>query len=73
MKYYSCNNTHSSLLSPLWIAQQYKNKVNDTVLNLTFVSHPSTTALVWAAQNGSFCAGDLVLLETWTSITSGPR
>ena len=44
-----------------------KNKVNDTVLNLTFVSHPSTTALVWAAQNGSFCAGDLVLLETWTS------
>jgi len=41
--------------------------VNDTVLNLTFVSHPSTTALVWAAQNGSFCAGDLVLLETWTS------
>ena len=42
-------------------------QVNDTALNLTFVSYPSTAALTWAAQNGTFCAGDLVHLETWAS------
>ena len=42
-------------------------KVNDTSLNLTFVSYPSTDAYEAAAANGTFCAGDMVLLESWGS------
>ena len=42
-------------------------KVNDSSLNLTFVSYPSTDAYEAAAANGSFCAGDMVLLESWGS------
>jgi hypothetical protein len=42
-------------------------KVNDTSLNMTYAPYSTKEHLEGAATNGTFCAGDAVILESWAS------